>query len=199
MPPSLRSSSSWCCDRGDHKSVICGPSTCRVDVGASPSSAGRLRRRSRNARPMRSGDLGASRVAQWRPSYPLCLSVNRAPVAQWIEQLPSDHPGPSAVARAWDVERRGSSYLLCSISTGCLGLRPGEFLRHRTASRGLTVTAPHPCSADYRESLRWAATPNLDRHERRVVIAVVDFDGARVGQEQRWPVLIGRDGDQPAR
>ncbi len=44
------------------------------------------------------GGRVASAVAQWRPSDPLRLSVNRAPVAQWIEQLTSDYLGRCAVA-----------------------------------------------------------------------------------------------------
>jgi len=53
-------------------------------------------------------------------SFPLCLSVKRAPVAQRTERVASDQKPPSAVLRAWSAHRNGSGFPL----SGCPSTSP---------------------------------------------------------------------------
>jgi single-stranded DNA-binding protein len=56
------------------------------------------------------------------------VSVNRAPVAQRIEQLTSDYPGRWAVAPSVGGERSASNYLLSSCRLGlCVRLQTSQW------------------------------------------------------------------------
>lgn len=70
-----------------------------------------LRRRdSEDRRRLRS----LSGVVKATSTFPLCLSVKCAPVAQRTERMASDQKPPSAVLRAWGGERNGSGFPLSS-------------------------------------------------------------------------------------